>query len=39
MIIQPKEVWFANFPFVEDENQSKDRPVIVLEVDDETFCQ
>lgn len=36
MIIQPKEVWFANFPFVEDETQFKDRPVIVLEVDDET---
>lgn len=36
MIIQPKEVWFANFPFAEDETQFKDRPVIVLEVDDET---
>lgn len=34
--VQPKEVWFANFPFEEDENQSKERPVIVLEVDDET---
>jgi len=27
-------VWFAEFPFAEDETQSKDRPVIVLDVDD-----
>ena len=36
MIIQPQEVWYADFPFEEDENQSKDRPVIVLAVDDDT---
>ena len=34
-VIQPQEVWFAKFPFDEDETQSKDRPVIVLAVDDE----
>ena len=33
--IQPQEVWFAEFPFDEDENQSKERPVIVLDVDGE----
>ena len=32
--IRPQEVWFAEFPFLDDETQSKDRPVIVLEVDD-----
>ena len=37
-IIQPQEVWFADFPFRDDKTQSKDRPVIVLEVDGET-CQ
>ena len=36
MIIQPKEVWFADFPFEEDETKSKDRPVIVLDTDEET---
>ena len=36
MTIQPQEVWFANFPFEEDETQSKDRPVIVLDVNEET---
>ena len=34
-VIRPQEVWFAEFPFQEDETQSKDRPVIVLDVDDE----
>ena len=34
--IQPQEVWFAEFPFAEDETQSKERPVIVLTVDDES---
>ena len=29
-------MWFASFPFAEDANQFKDRPVIVLEVDEET---
>ena len=33
--IQPQEVWFAEFPFAEDETQSKERPVIVLDVDGE----
>ena len=33
--IKPQEVWFAEFPFSEDETQSKDRPVIVLDVDDD----
>ena len=35
-VIQPQEVWFAEFPFNEDKTQSKDRPVIVLAVDDES---
>ena len=35
MTILPQEVWFAEFPFEEDDTQSKDRPVIVLDVDDE----
>ena len=34
-VIRPQEVWFAEFPYREDNNQFKDRPVIVLEVDDE----
>lgn len=34
--ILPQEVWFANFPFIEDASQSKDRPVVVLDVDNET---
>ena len=36
MTILPQEVWFADFPFADDPTQSKDRPVIVLHVDDET---
>ena len=36
MTIQPQEVWYASFPFEEDETKSKDRPVIVLDVDEET---
>lgn len=35
MTIRPQEVWFAEFPFREDETKFKERPVIVLEVDDE----
>ena len=35
MQILPQEVWFAEFPYLEDETQSKDRPVIVLHVDDD----
>lgn len=35
MMILPQEVWFADFPFAEDETKSKDRPVIVLDVDDD----
>ena len=31
--ILPQEVWLANFPFAEDETQSKNRPVIVLDVE------
>lgn len=34
--IYPQEVWFAEFPFAEDETIRKERPVIVLDVDDET---
>lgn len=33
--IQPQEVWYADFPFVEDETIFKYRPVVVLDVDDE----
>lgn len=36
MTIQPQDVWFADFPYEDDPAQSKDRPVIVLDVDDET---
>lgn len=36
MTIQAKEVWYAEFPFEEDETKSKERPVIVLDVDEET---
>lgn len=36
MTILPQEVWFADFPFDDDPTQSKDRPVIVLHVDDES---
>ena len=38
MTILPQEVWFANFPFEDDPTQSKDRPVIVLHVD-ENSCK
>ena len=31
-----QEVWFAEFPFEEDESKTKERPVIVLAVDDDT---
>ena len=34
--ISAQEVWFAEFPFAEDETKSKNRPVIVLDVYDET---
>lgn len=34
MTILPQEVWFADFPFIDDPTQSKDRPVIVLQVDE-----
>ena len=34
MTILPQEVWFAEFPFAEDPTRSKDRPVIVLRVDE-----
>ena len=34
MEIFPQEVWFAEFPFAEDASRSKERPVIVLQVDD-----
>ena len=34
--ILPQEVWFADFPFREDKSQSKERPVIVLSVDDKS---
>ena len=34
--ICPQEVWFAEFPFEEDESIVKERPVIVLAVDDDT---
>ena len=33
--ILPQEVWYAEFPFEENANISKDRPVIVMDVDDE----
>ena len=36
--ILPQEVWFADFPFSDDETKSKKRPVIVLEVD-EKVCK
>ena len=36
MEILPQDVWFADFPFAEDETRFKERPVIVLDVDDET---
>ena len=35
MKILPQEVWFAEFPFEEDEQQTKRRPVIVLDVNGE----
>ena len=35
-LIKPKQVWFANFPFQEDESITKDRPVLVLTVDKTT---
>ena len=34
--ILPQEVWYADFSYREDETQSKERPVIVVDVDDET---
>ena len=34
--ILPQDVWIADFPFEDDETQSKKRPVIVLDVDDDT---
>ena len=34
--ILQQEVWFAEFPFADDKQQFKERPVIVLDVDDET---
>lgn len=33
--ILQQEVWFAEFPFAENAAKSKERPVIVLDVDDE----
>ena len=33
--ILQREVWFAEFPFSENSLKSKERPVIVLDVDDE----
>ncbi len=36
MTILQQEVWFADFPFLEDSTKSKDRPVIVLDVDEDT---
>ena len=35
MTICPQEVWFAEFSFQEDDTQTKDRPVIVIDVDGE----
>ena len=34
--ILPQDVWFAEFPFSEDATKSKNRPVIVIDVDNET---
>lgn len=34
--ILPQELWFAEFPFEEDESKTKERPVIVLAVDNVT---
>ena len=36
--IKPQEVWFAEFSFAEAATQWKERPVIVLDVDEE-FCR
>lgn len=38
MTILPQEVWFARFPFEDDPTRSKDRPVIVLHVE-ENSCK
>ena len=34
-LISPKQVWYAWFPFAEDRTQGKDRPVLILDVDDD----
>ncbi len=34
--IQPQEVWYANFPYAEDSSKFKRRPVIVLDVDNDS---
>lgn len=31
MTILPQEVWFADFPFIDDPTQSKDRPRLTLQ--------
>lgn len=35
-LIEPQQVWSAEFPFEDDATQSKVRPVLVLGVDDES---
>ena len=34
--ILAQDVWFAEFPFKEDNTKSKERPVIVLDVNNES---
>ena len=36
MTIRPQDVWFADFPYEDDPTRSKDRPIIVLDVNAET---
>lgn len=35
-LASPQQVWFAWFPFMENPNDGKNRPVLILDVDNET---
>lgn len=35
--LSPTQVWYACFPFAEDKTKGKDRPVLILDVDDDNI--
>lgn len=34
-LLKPGQVWFAWFPFAENQNKGKDRPILVLDVEND----